>query len=405
MQSVGKRRFPLLKASSTPLPALLRTVSDAPQRRLRPRDKVLRFLKAEMETGRIQSGTRLPTNRELAAELGVSISTVQAVFSELGKEGVIDTRIGNGTFYVAQREAAQERGVRIGMSFGRQGGSRPNEFWHLAISGAILEAASEYEDVIAVTPVRLRHTTREETLADIKNVAGAVDGLILDPNFHDASIRHLLDELRLPTAFLNPPDFFSTCNFVSINFCDASIRIARAFVASERERLFFIHHSEQEMRVSAALRYTGLISILNAHPSVKLESHFCEENSEAGGYKMAARLLKRGLDRRVGIYCVSDLVAAGVYRYCVEHHIAVPDGVSIVGGTGVLESVGAAEGLTRTSQPVKEIGVKLVEMVRTLVKSGGTPLPGVYLPTRFLGGGSTSGKENEILGLTQPLIG
>lgn len=48
--------------------------------------------------GRFRPGDRLPTSRELAAELGVARSTVTAVYGRLCGEGLLEARTGDGTF-------------------------------------------------------------------------------------------------------------------------------------------------------------------------------------------------------------------------------------------------------------------------------------------------------------------
>ena len=48
--------------------------------------------------GRLPPGTRLPTVRELAAELGLAVNTVARTYRELESAGVIETRGRRGTF-------------------------------------------------------------------------------------------------------------------------------------------------------------------------------------------------------------------------------------------------------------------------------------------------------------------
>ena len=61
-------------------------------------------------------GTRLPTVRQLAADLGVATETVAKVFRKLEKQGVIDTRGSRGSFVQKQglKLAKAERRKRIG---------------------------------------------------------------------------------------------------------------------------------------------------------------------------------------------------------------------------------------------------------------------------------------------------
>src|SRR5438105_13892357 len=54
-------------------------------------------LRDAIRTGRLQVGERLPSSRELAAELGVSRGLVQECYGQLQAEGYLDTRVGSAT--------------------------------------------------------------------------------------------------------------------------------------------------------------------------------------------------------------------------------------------------------------------------------------------------------------------
>jgi GntR family transcriptional regulator len=72
--------------------------------------QIERGLRAAMATGRLPKGAQLPTVRELAVALRVNANTVAKVYSELERNGVVETRRGVGTF-VAETPPAhpQER--------------------------------------------------------------------------------------------------------------------------------------------------------------------------------------------------------------------------------------------------------------------------------------------------------
>ena len=53
--------------------------------------------------GRLPPGTRLPTVRDLAGELGLAVNTVARAYRELETAGIVETRGRQGTF-VARRD-------------------------------------------------------------------------------------------------------------------------------------------------------------------------------------------------------------------------------------------------------------------------------------------------------------
>ena len=57
-----------------------------------------RGLRAAIAAGRLNAGDQLPTVRQLAVELRINANTVARVYSELEREGLLETRRGVGTF-------------------------------------------------------------------------------------------------------------------------------------------------------------------------------------------------------------------------------------------------------------------------------------------------------------------
>ncbi|MFP2906993.1 GntR family transcriptional regulator [Pyxidicoccus sp. 3LFB2] len=62
-------------------------------------------LAADIDEGRLAPGTRLPTHRELAETVGVTVGTVTRAYAEAERRGLIGGEVGRGTF-VRHREAA-----------------------------------------------------------------------------------------------------------------------------------------------------------------------------------------------------------------------------------------------------------------------------------------------------------
>jgi len=97
-------------------------------------------LKLEVAEGRLQPGAVLPSFRQLAEDLLVSVITVKRAYEELEREGIIYRRQGLGTF-VAERGhhasrdsklAAAKDLLREGFREAAEAGLKPSELAELA---------------------------------------------------------------------------------------------------------------------------------------------------------------------------------------------------------------------------------------------------------------------------------
>ena len=71
-----------------------------------------RAIRSAVGAGRLVSGDRLPTVRQLAVDLRVNANTVARVFAELERAGVVETRRGVGTFIKESPAGALPAGER-----------------------------------------------------------------------------------------------------------------------------------------------------------------------------------------------------------------------------------------------------------------------------------------------------
>jgi GntR family transcriptional regulator len=97
-------------------------------------------LKREISEGRLKPGAPLPSFRQLAQDLLVSVITVNRAYEELEREGIIFRRQGLGTFVAEQghdrsREAklaAAKSMLRDGFREAAEAGLKPTELADLA---------------------------------------------------------------------------------------------------------------------------------------------------------------------------------------------------------------------------------------------------------------------------------
>ncbi|MEV7605415.1 GntR family transcriptional regulator [Paenarthrobacter sp. NPDC089322] len=65
-----------------------------------PYEQIRQQLSSLILVGTLQPGSRLPTVRSLAADLGIAAGTVARAYKELEQSGLIETRRRNGTLVV-----------------------------------------------------------------------------------------------------------------------------------------------------------------------------------------------------------------------------------------------------------------------------------------------------------------
>ena len=81
-----------------------------------PYEQIRNQIAAYAASGDLPPGTRLPSIRQLAGDLGLAPGTVARAYRELESTGVVTTRVGRGTTVVARafdaRESSQERALQ-----------------------------------------------------------------------------------------------------------------------------------------------------------------------------------------------------------------------------------------------------------------------------------------------------
>lgn len=108
---------------STPPETLVSIDTDRPEP---PYEQIRAGIVALIDKGVLPPGHRLPTVRQLAADVGVAVNTAARAYRELEGDGAVETRGRQGTFVahpgdarmqaaIAEAEAFAARIVRIGI--------------------------------------------------------------------------------------------------------------------------------------------------------------------------------------------------------------------------------------------------------------------------------------------------
>src|ERR1700722_7725416 len=80
-----------------------------PQGRRGQTEAIVAALAADIPSGTLRPGQRLPTHRELAFRLGIAVATVTKAYTEAKRHGYLRTGVGDGTFVLEPLLAARRR--------------------------------------------------------------------------------------------------------------------------------------------------------------------------------------------------------------------------------------------------------------------------------------------------------
>ena len=72
--------------------------------------RIVDALAADIASGRLVRGQQLPTHRALAAALDIDLTTVTRAYSEARRRGLLEARVGQGTF-VSETTRAPRRPI------------------------------------------------------------------------------------------------------------------------------------------------------------------------------------------------------------------------------------------------------------------------------------------------------
>jgi DNA-binding LacI/PurR family transcriptional regulator len=372
----------------------------------RPSERVMRYLMAEFDRPEIREGTRLPTVRELARRLDISVCTVHGVFKELSRQGRIRTEVGKGTFLVTPPRQQEAGGYAVAISTPIPSGSATTraQDWHYSIYWGVLQASLQAEKTVTILPLDLEDRKSDGGWRTAIGRKSAIHGVIVFPS-GDRVVR---EELRracelagTPIVSLNPPTEIATTDFVSPDYFRASYHLGQAWRKSGRRRILLVTHVPMEESVSGRLRLAGLMAGLAGDSAQDVRSEVLAVSSLAEGGLHAAILRRFSRARRDfdAVCCVGDYMAIDVIGALREAGCRVPEDVSVVGGSGVDLSATLYPLLTRTAQPLQQMGGALLDMLLERIRNGGRSLPGRFFDSPFIGGASTRPEENVILGI------
>lgn len=332
--------------------------------------KIYHFIKEQIESGRLQIGDRLPTEKELSEQFSVSRITSKRALVELEQEGLITRSRGKGSF-VAENQVTS-----------------PGANKDLLL---ILPFASDYElgdyakgimTSIAETGyrlmVQLASTVRLDTLSDYA-------GIIYYPEDVNHSIDFLFycDHHHIPLVLLDKSlDLFQFPAVVADNKGGA-YQLTQHLIDQGCDQIWFVATESFGEVSSVRDRYLGYLAAM-AETSLP-SSYFPKEKAETSDAYLnrLVTVLSEMAVPKTGLVVENDWLAIQLIQKSIQTGLSIPDQVAIVGFDNSQASRLLHPKLSTAAQDFYQMGQEAARLLLQKIESPQKAVTSCQLPVQL----------------------
>lgn len=208
------------------------------------------------------------------------------------------------------------------------------------------------------------HKIQERHMENL--ISRAVDGIIITPLEKDFKYLEKIAQMGIKIVAYGYFDasYFkykhNNLSCVSENERVGILKAINYLVDNGHKRIIFINGKIKNYKMSSRLE--GYKDALTSN-NIDFEEKFVFNTTIDidGGYEAAKRIFKN--NNFTSIVCYNDLIAMGIYKYCSENKIKIPDDFSIIGYDNIFCSQFLNPPLTTINSPKATAGKKLMELL------------------------------------------
>jgi DNA-binding LacI/PurR family transcriptional regulator len=319
-------------------------------------------------SGQLRPGDRLPSVRQLAARLSISVNTVRSVYQKLETDGLAETRHGAGTRVLAHNAAllaqiaAAVRSHTVGVILP----SLTNPLYHALLAG-VEEVAHLDQTMLFVS--NTHNDPREAWRYFAQLSAKHVDGIIVashDPSGLLASSAGRLDNGSplLPIVSVDWPE--ATGYAVMMDLENAGYQATQHLLAHGHRRVGLITFERDIANVKPvnagyhrALREAGVA----ADPALVARVPAFDM---AAGRAGACQLLALARPP-TAVFTVADALAMGAISTLKDAGVRIPEEVAIASFNDISPAALMHPALTTVHAPAREMGAAAMRMLQDLI--------------------------------------
>jgi LacI family transcriptional regulator len=358
--------------------------------------RLARQFRQKIETGEWAVGKRLPTTRALAAELKVSINTIQNAFRQLEAHNLVERRPRLGGFVKARpaqqsfaggANPATRRATTIGVVSPFTDTPDADDFAHGILRGLTRELGSagfhfamypfSFTDS---DPVRSLLTTIDRAGTGV----GGVAGILCFPSPPILGLLDQLDRRAIPWVTINRTDMLATHNFVTFDALNGSRLVGRCFAKKGIDQAVVLSDSFGPGRTTSVKFFGFLQGFVEAGmPSRNVDFVNCNGYQEAAGHQAFRQHVEKYGPPK-GVYTSGDFLALGAVRLAREMGLSIPDQMAIVGSTGLHTAAYANPPMTVLQIPLEAMGEAAAQLLVHMARNGVQRMEGRIVPASLV---------------------
>lgn len=317
--------------------------------------EIFEELKSEISAGQYRPGDRLPSEAELVARFGASRMTVFRAMRELQSLGIVDRRVGSGTFV---SEVSSADGHVFGLLIPELG---QTEIFELICRGMVATPLAATHSLSWGHAIPSRKNPGEAALQLCKRfieqrVSGVFFGPEYDPLAREANrkILRALDDAKIPVVLvdrcsLKYPER-GEYDLVGLDNRRAGYVVTDHLVRQGARKIAFF--TAENSNEAAEDRIAGYLSALCDHDLAMCKERIFRGDPADTAYVKSV-LYKTGID---AIMCVNDYIAAMLMQTLIGMDVSIPKDIKMAGVDDFRYAGLTPVPLTTFRQPCDEIG-------------------------------------------------
>lgn len=287
------------------------------------KDEIANRYRQMIHSGRFRQGDRLPTVREVADELRVSITPVRAAYSILADEGLIASRGAAGT-YVGVQPTNLPASLEIGVLFRQVRGWTEDDNYALQLLTGVQEALQSkgHRTILSALP----RSQSDWTAAADHLAAGHPHGYLVDELAPDSVVERLVATGR-PVAVVNRPS--PGVSAAHSDWQGAGETAAKAVLKHGHRVAACLWRDTVGGRATAE----AFLRVMAENGCTLPAAHVSEAKSSASPEEPFATFLRVLSCPPVPtvVFCTDDRIARPFCAWAKDRGLRVPQDVSVVG--------------------------------------------------------------------------